>query len=134
MVAAVNRGAVATGIVNNYYWARLQQEEGKAGTHSEIYHFANGDIGALVNVSGAAALKSAPHPQAAQAFLAYLVSAPAQTLLAQSHITFEYPLRPGIAADPLLKPLDQLQPPPVDVSKLGDDSEAADLLREAGLL
>jgi iron(III) transport system substrate-binding protein len=134
VVAAVDRGAVATGIINSYYWARLQQEEGKAKTHAEIYHFASGDIGGLVNVSGAAALKTAPHPQAAQAFLAYLVSAPAQTLLAQSHIIFEYPLRAGVAADPVLKPFDQLQPPAVNVSKMGDDGQAADLLREAGLL
>ena len=134
VVAAVNRGAVATGIINNYSWARLAQEDGKAGTHSAIYHFPNGDIGGLINVSGAAALKSAPHPRAAQAFLAYLVSAPAQTLLAQSHITFEYPLRPGIAADPVLEPFDQLHPPSVSVSELGDDGEAAELLRQAGLL
>jgi iron(III) transport system substrate-binding protein len=134
VVAAVNRGAVATGIINNYYWARIQQEVGKAGMHSAIHHFANGDIGALVNISGAAALKSAIHPQAAQSFLAYLVSAPAQTLLAQTDVIFEYPLRPGIAANPVLKPFDQLQPPPVGVSQLGDDGDAAQLLRQAGLL
>ena len=28
VVAAVDRGAVATGIINNYYWARLRMEKG----------------------------------------------------------------------------------------------------------
>ena len=134
VVAAVNRGTVATGIINSYYWARLRQQLGSSGMHSAVYHFTNGDIGGLVNVSGAAALKSAPHRQVAQSFLNYLVGAPAQTLLERTNIIFEYPLRPGVPASPVLKPFDQLQPPAVDVSKLGDDGDAAALLREAGLL
>ncbi|RKP49732.1 extracellular solute-binding protein [Pararobbsia silviterrae] len=134
VVAAVNRGAVATGIINNYYWARLHVGIGDAATHSAIYHFPAGDVGALVVVSGAAALKASKNGDAAQQFLAYLVSERAQKLMAASHIDFEYPLRPGVAADPILKPFDQLSPPPIDVQKLGDDSQAAKLLREAGLL
>jgi iron(III) transport system substrate-binding protein len=54
--------------------------------------------------------------------------------MARSHIDFEYPLRPGVAPDPLLKPFDQLHPPALTVEQLGDDSQAAKLLREAGLL
>ncbi|MDR3519131.1 MAG: extracellular solute-binding protein [Azospirillaceae bacterium] len=134
VVAAVNRGAVATGVVNNYYWARLRQQNGPAGMHSAVYHFMHGDVGGLVNISGAAALAAAPHPEAAQRFLAYLVSEPAQALLATTDIIFEYPLRPGVAASPLLKPLDQLQPPAIGISELGDDANAAPLLRQAGLL
>jgi iron(III) transport system substrate-binding protein len=33
-----------------------------------------------------------------------------------------------------LKPMDQLQPPDVSIKQLGDDSDAAKLLRQAGLL
>lgn len=134
VVAAVGRGAVAMGIINNYYWARLQQEVGKAKMHSMIYHFAHGDIGGLVNVSGAAVLKSSMHQAEAQKFLAYIVSAPAQSMLAKSDVDFEYPLHQGIAANPVLKPFSQLQPPAISVSQLGDDRGAASLLREAGLL
>jgi iron(III) transport system substrate-binding protein len=134
VVAAVDRGSVATGIINNYYWARLQQETGKANMHSAIQHFAGNDVGGLVNVSGAAVLKSSAHAMSAQQFLAYLVSEPAQTLLAQTDVTFEYPLRPGVQANAVLKPFDQLQPPAISISKLGDDAGAADLLRQAGLL
>lgn len=134
VVAAVNRGAVAMGILPSYYWHRLQEESGKAAMRSAISRFAGGDVGGVVNVSGAAVLKSSAHAAAAQKFLAYLVSAPAQELLAGSKVNFEYPLRPAVAADPELKPLDQLQPPAISLSELGDDADAADLLRQAGLL
>ncbi len=134
VVAAVDRGAVAMGIINNYYWARLQEEVGKGKMHSALYHFPGADVGAVVNVSGAAVLKSSAHGEAAQQFLAYLVSEPAQTLLAQGNVNFEYPLRPGVAANPVLKPFHELKPPQISISTLGDDSGAADLLREAGLL
>jgi iron(III) transport system substrate-binding protein len=134
VVAAVDRGSVATGIINNYYWARLRTEEGAAKMHSQIHHFANGDIGALVNVSGAAVLRSSKHPQAAQQFLAFLVSKPVQEMLGKSDIDFEYPLAKGVAPNPLLKPFDQLQPPKITMAQLGDDQEAAQLLRQAGLI
>jgi iron(III) transport system substrate-binding protein len=134
VVAAVNRGAVQTGIINNYYWARLHQEIGDKSTRSTIYHFTNGDAGALVNVSGAAVLKSAHNPAGAQKFLAYLVSERAQDLMAKSKVEFEYPARPGVSPDPILKPFDQLQPPSLTVKALGDDSQAGRLLRQAGLL
>jgi iron(III) transport system substrate-binding protein len=134
VVVAVNRGAVATGIVNNYYWDRLYTELGANKIRSAIYHFGHGDIGALVNVSGAAVVKAAHNPEGAQRFLAYLVGQHAQSLMAQSHIGYEYPLRAGVAPDPLLKPFNELTPPALTLEQLGDDSQAAKFLREAGLL
>jgi iron(III) transport system substrate-binding protein len=134
VVAAVNRGAVATGIINNYYWARLHAELGAANTHSAIHHFSHGDIGGLINISGAGVLKTSKHPKAAQAFLAYLVAADTQTLLADNTVVFEYPLHPGVAPNPVLKPFDELQPPAVSLAQLGDDGQVVDLLNEAGLL
>ncbi|MEM5403030.1 iron ABC transporter substrate-binding protein [Paraburkholderia unamae] len=134
VVAAVNRGAVATGIINNYYWDRLHAEMGDKKTQSAVAHFADGDVGALVNVSGAAVMKSAHNVDGAQKFLAYLVSERAQKLMAQDHISYEYPLRPGVASDPINKPFDQLKPPALTIQQLGDDSQAGKLLRQAGLL
>lgn len=133
VVAAVDRGAVATGIINNYYWARLHQEKGKA-TKSEIHHFGGGDVGALINVSGAAVLKTSKHQAAGQKFLAFMVSTPTQTMLGAGDIDFEYPLAKGVKANPILKPFDELQPPSISIKDLGNDQDAALLLREAGLL
>jgi len=134
VTAAVNRGAVATGIINNYYWARLHTELGDKGTHSALYHFANGDVGGLINVSGAAVLKTTHNQDASHQFLAYLTGESAQQLMAQSKVTYEYPLRAGVAPDPLLTPFSQLAPPALDMKTLGDDSHAVKLLRQAGLL
>lgn len=134
VMAAVDRGAVATGVVNNYYWARLRTENGAEKMHSRIHHFARGDLGGLVNVSGAAVLKSSKHQHAAQRFLAFLVSRPAQEALAKSDVAYEYPLVEGVAANPLLTPLGALQPPELSMAQLGDDRLAARLLRQAGLI
>lgn len=134
VVAAVNRGSVATGLINNYYWARLHTERGAARTHSRIAHFAPGDIGNLINVSGAGVLASSHHQAEAQRFLAFLVSRKAQEMLAKSTVDYEYPLRPGIAPNPLLKPMDQLHPPAISPAQLGNDREAAQLLQQAGLI
>src|SRR4029077_17589843 len=134
VAAAVEGGRVAAGLVNNYYWDRLAMQQGAANTHSKLYYFTNGDPGAVVNVSGVAVLKSAPYPDAAQKFAAYLVSEQAQQLLAKGKVNFEYPLRPGVAPDPMLKPFAELQPPALDAVKLGDDSNVGELLQEAGLL
>jgi len=89
-----------------------------------INGISSGDVGALVNVSGAAVLKSSKNQQAAQQFLAYLVSERAQDLMAKGRIAFEYPLHAGVSPDPLLKPFDQLSPPSLTLEQLGDDSKA----------
>lgn len=134
VVSAVNRGAVATGVINSYYWARLHAELGDKKTTSAVYHFGNHDVGALINISGAAVMKAAHNADGAQKFVAYLVSERAQKLIANSHVSFEYPLVKGVAPDPILKPFDQLSPPPLTLEQLGDDSQAGKLLRQAGLL
>lgn len=134
VVAAVNRGSVATGIINNYYWARLRTEMGPAHTPSRIAHFAPGDVGNLINVSGAGILASSHHRKEAQQFLAFLVSAEAQSMLAKSSVDYEYPLRPGIAPNKLLAPMDTLHPPAIAPAQLGNDREAARLVQQAGLI
>lgn len=134
VVAAVDRGAVATGIINNYYWSRLATEQGPSRTHSQIHQFAAADLGALINVSGAGILASSRHQQEAQRFLAFLVSRPVQTELARGSVDFEYPLAKGVPANATLTPFDQLHPPTISISQIGDDQLAGQLLRQAGLL
>jgi iron(III) transport system substrate-binding protein len=134
VVAAVARGDVAVGVVNNYYWARLETDLGPQKIHSALYHFKHGDVGGLINVSGVAILKSSKNQAAAQKFAAFLVSHQAQVALGESEVDFEYPLVPGIAPNKLLTPFSALQPPAISVSKLGDDRQAGALLQQAGLI
>ena len=45
LVAAVNSGQVAVGIINHYYWYRLRYEMGNSRIHSSIAYFAPHDPG-----------------------------------------------------------------------------------------
>jgi iron(III) transport system substrate-binding protein len=133
LVAAVNRGDVAVGLIDHYYWYRLRDELGASNMHSALAYFAAGDPGDLVDVSGAAVLKTSRHPELAQQFLAYLVSKPAQTIIATSH-SYEYPLRPGVVDPRLARSLASLHAARVSVADLGDGAKSLQLLEKLGLL
>jgi iron(III) transport system substrate-binding protein len=133
LVAAVNSGEIATGLIDHYYWYRLQRELGPAKTASALHYFGPGDPGSLVDVSGAGVLASSKNIAAAQKFLAYLVSKPAQTIIGTSD-SYEYPLGSGVTTSQPLRPLDQLHPPALSVADLGDGQSSLAMLQQAGLL
>jgi iron(III) transport system substrate-binding protein len=133
LIAAVNRGEVAAGLIDHYYWYRLRDEVGASKVQSALHYFSAGDAGSLVDVSGAAALKSSSHPQQAQRFLAYLVSKPAQEIIATSE-SYEYPLGSGVQTKRGLKPFAQLKPPDISVDDLGDGRSALRALQDVGLI
>ncbi len=133
LVNAVNRGEIAAGLIDHYYWYRLRDEGGPGKVRSALHYFAPGDPGALVDVSGAAVLKSSRHPALAQRFLAYLVSSPAQQIIAHSE-SYEYPLGSGVASAKALRPFAQLKPPAVGVDDLGDGRTSLTLLQQVGLI
>jgi iron(III) transport system substrate-binding protein len=132
VVAAVNKGQQAVGIINQYYWFRLRQELGSAATHSKVYYFPNRNIGGLQNISGAAVLASSSRKSAAEKFVSFLVSARAESIIAAGD-TYEYPTRPGIGPNPQLTPLSQVKPAVLSVVALGNDLPAAALLQQAGM-
>ncbi len=129
----VNRGAVAFGVVNQYYWYRLRAELGASNVHSQIAYFAPRDPGYVINVSGAGILRSSDHKAAAQKFLAFLVSKQGQEIINHS-ISFEYPIASGVTTTQPETPFDQLQPNQITIPQLGDGARAIALLRKAGLL
>jgi iron(III) transport system substrate-binding protein len=133
IVQAVNRGEVAAGLIDHYYYYRTRDEIGAAKTVAKLHYFTAGDAGALVDVSGAAALKSAKHPKEAQRFLAYLVSKPAQEIIATSE-SYEYPIASGVLSKKDIKPFAELKPPRIGIDDLGDGRAALRQLEDAGLL
>lgn len=133
LVAAVNRGEVAMGLMPHYYFYRLRAELGPARTRVRLSYFAAGDPGALVAISGAAVLRSSARKPAAQRFLSYLVSRSAQRIIVSSQ-SFEYPLRPGIADPRLARPLAALGAPAISPAQLGDGRSSLARLQQAGLL
>ena len=133
----VNRGQVAFGVINEYYWYRLQAEIGASAMHSQIAYFAPRDPGYVIDVSGAAALKSSQHQAAAQKFLAFLVSKQGQEIIARAsgnEQSYEYPLGSGVTTSAPETSFDELQPNSITIGDLGDGSAAIALLRQAGLL
>jgi iron(III) transport system substrate-binding protein len=140
VASEVNQGAVAFGIVNQYYWYRMRAEIGAGRVKAQITHLAPHNPGYVVDVSGAAVLKGSQHQAAAQKFLAFLVSKQGQDIIADpgtgpaESISFEYPLASGVTTKAPETPFSQLQPDPISITQLGTGSEGIALLRAAGLL
>lgn len=130
IVAAVDGGEVAAGLVNHYYLLRLQAEQGETLAAN---HFLSGGAGALVMPAGAGILATSDHPEDAERFVAFLLSPEAQQFFVEQ--TFEFPMIEGVAADPALPPVGSLTPPDLDLSDLAGVLDlATDLIAEAGLL
>jgi iron(III) transport system substrate-binding protein len=132
VVAAVNRGDVASGVINQYYWYRLQRELGSDQMHSNVYYFPNRDVGAIENVSGAAVLKSTGRRKDAEAFVRFLVGEAGQQVIARGD-DFEYPVRPGVAPNAALPALESVAPATLTTAALGNGREASRLILAAGL-
>jgi iron(III) transport system substrate-binding protein len=88
----------------------------------------------VLDVSGAAILKSSPHQAAAQKFLAYLVSKQGQEVIGSHSISYEYPIASGVKTSAHETPFVRLQPNSISIDQLGDGSMAISLLQEVGLL
>jgi iron(III) transport system substrate-binding protein len=137
LVNQVNRGTIAFGVINEYYWYRLRAEVGASAMHSQLAYFAPGDPGYVIDVSGAGVLKSSKQQAAAQKFVAFLVSKQGQEIIARSATaaqSYEYPLASGVTTSAPETPFSQLQPNAITIADLGDGSAATSLLRQAGLL
>jgi iron(III) transport system substrate-binding protein len=132
VVAAVNRGDVAAGLVNQYYWYRLRLQVGQGGIHSTLYYFRDHDPGSIENIAGAAVLASSKHQQNAQRLVQFITSAAGQRILAGAY-DFEYPARPGVAPNPALPPLSSISLATLSPAALGTDQTAVQLIQQAGL-
>jgi iron(III) transport system substrate-binding protein len=114
----------------------LRYEVGRAQMHSLFTYFSPHDPGYVVDVSGAAVLRSSKQRAAAEALAAYLVSVAGQETIAnpKQSTSYEYPIGSGVVTRAPETPLSQLQPCPLTVAELGDGQSAVTLLRQAGLL
>ncbi|WP_201240228.1 extracellular solute-binding protein [Rhodothalassium salexigens] len=120
-IRAVAAGACDVAVANSYYFARLMASDDpqdQAVVEALVPVFPNQDgRGAHVNVSGAGVIKTAPHPQAALAFLTYLASDGAQAIFARGNN--EYPAARGAAQAPVLDRLGPFKADRLNVSALG---------------
>jgi iron(III) transport system substrate-binding protein len=128
---AVEKGDIPVALINNYYWYSVAAEVGEANMKSALHYIGHKDPGALIMVSAAAILKSSKKQDAAQKFLAFMVSEAGQKAI--TDVVAEYPVRPGVQSPYPLKPFSEIQPPDVTADDLGDVADALVLAREAGL-
>lgn len=129
IVEALGRGEIALGLVNNYYLYRFKTKD---ANFPVALHHTRGDAGALINVAGLAVLKTTDQPSDAERFVAYMLKPDVQTFITQQF--YEYPLIKGIPVAQSQLPLEQLQTPKLDLSKLDDLARTQKLIQEAGLL
>lgn len=129
---AVDRGEVAMGLINHYYWYERVAELGADGVSAEIHYLEPGDPGALVNVAGVGVLQGSDQAQAAEQAVEFLVSEQAQQYFADE--TAEYPVVEGVTGTRHdLRPLDSLQGSSVDLNELDSLEQTLALLDEVGL-
>jgi len=93
---AVGAGEFKLGLVNHYYYYLQLAEGSNIGI---IYpDQATGEMGIIANATTVAIIQGSNNPDAAKAFLDFLVSADGQKIFAEGN--FEYPLLAGIALHP----------------------------------
>jgi iron(III) transport system substrate-binding protein len=130
---SVAAGECAIALSNQYYYVRLMRSdkaEDKAIVDKVAIVWPNQDNrGVSMNVSGGGMLKSAPHKQAAVAFLEYLASNEAQSYFANGNN--EWPVVAGVAIDnPALASLGTFRADPINVAELGKNQPIAQKLAD----
>jgi iron(III) transport system substrate-binding protein len=129
---AVNDGQVDGGIIYHYYWFRDQAKTREISGNTALHYFKNQDPGAFISLSGGGVLNSSKKKDKAQQFLRFITGKAGQEVL-EKGTSFEYPVGSGVPANPALPPLNSLQAPAVDPSKL-DAQKVTDLMTRGGLL
>ena len=132
VLEAVNAGEVDGGIIYHYYWYRDQAETKEQSANTALHYFKNEDPGAFISISGGGVLASSKKKDQAQQFLRFITGKAGQEVL-EKGTSFEYPVASGVPANSALPPLDSLQAPTVDPSKL-NDVKVSDMMTQAGLL
>ena len=96
LIEAIAAGQCDVGIVNTYYFGRLQKNRPDLPVAVFYPNQAEGDSGVHVNVTGAGVTRHARNPILARQLIEWLLSEPAQRLFAD--IDFEFPVNPAVAA------------------------------------
>lgn len=120
------------GLVNNYYLPRRLAEDPNFPVAQTF--FGNGDIGNLANVTGVGVLASSANQEAAQQFVAFLLTDESQLFF--TDINQEYPITTTVAPAANLVSSAEVTAasPDVNLADIDDLEGTLELLREVGLL
>jgi iron(III) transport system substrate-binding protein len=128
---AIAAGEIDVGLINHYYVAQAQEEEGD-DYPVRVFFPPGGDVGALINVAGVGILAGSDQQEEASEFVDFLLSPRSQRYWTDE--IKEYPLVDGVEPDPTLVPLSQIEQPQIDLSNLDDLQGTLKLIQEAGVL
>ena len=125
---AIFSGECDLAVANTYYMAAMQQtapghEQQQWAAAIKLLFPNAGDRGTHVDISGVVLAKHAPNRGNGLALIEFLVSEEGQRLYAES--VNEYPLRPGVAASPLVAGWGALKPDGVPLDRLAQLRKAA---------
>ncbi|MEZ1319359.1 iron ABC transporter substrate-binding protein [Pseudomonas fluorescens] len=132
VLKAVNAGQIDGGVIYHYYSFVDQSKTGENSKNTKLYYFKHKDPGAFVSISGGGVLAASQHKEQAQAFLKWITGRNGQEILKDGN-SFEYAVGKNAQSNPKLVPLQQLDAPTVDASRL-DSKKAVELMTQAGLL
>lgn len=131
IVEAVDAGEIDLGLVNHYYLWEVAEELGR-DINAKIDFFAPGDIGNLINVSGAGIMATSEKSSSAAELIKYLLNDSSQEAFVVD--THEYSLVLPDLRPENLPALIEIKAPSVDLSTLANLKETQELLVKVGLL
>ena len=127
---ALAAGECDVAIANTYYFVRLLRsddpEERAIGAKIALIWPNQGTTGTHVNISGAAMIKTAPHPEEAVRFLEFLASDEAQALFTSGNN--EYPVVPVPLDNPELESLGTFRADELFVATLAEAQPEAQMI------
>jgi len=134
-IKAIAAGLCDVALVNTYYFGRMiksrHQDARDAASKVAIFWPNQQGRGVHVNISGAGVTASAPHRKNAIRLLKFLLTPDSQRWYAK--VNYEYPVREGVPADPLVTSWGDFRRDDGPLTKLGDyNARAVMLMDEAG--
>ncbi len=119
-------GKCDIGVANTYYWALMLNKEPDRKAWAEatkviLPSFQNG--GTHVNLSAVVLARYAPNKANAMKLVEWLVGEEAQHMYAD--LNYEYPVRPGVAVNPIIAGYGKLNADTIPLSKITDHKKAA---------
>jgi iron(III) transport system substrate-binding protein len=100
IVEAVAKGQAAMGLVNHYYIYRHLAAQPTAPIAALMPDQQEGGMGAIMNVAGIGITRNTRHIESAKQLVEFLITEAGQRFFAD--LNKEYPLHPGVGADPAL--------------------------------
>jgi iron(III) transport system substrate-binding protein len=121
LMEAIAAGQCDVGVVNTYYFGRLQRE--RSGLPLKLFWADQAAEGVHVNISGAGVSAHAPRAREAVKFLEWLSQQEAQALFAGANL--EFPANPAVAPDERVASWGAFKASVLNVANAGEHQAAA---------